>query len=119
MELQRTLNGAVAGAVAAAVWAAQQPLDKRAFESSYDDVELLGKLATRGSSWPAAGVALHLQNGAVFGALYTHLRPFLPGPGLPQKAPPGRRNGRPGRNLRSVRLPAAPGSLRRPRRSWS
>ena len=82
MELQRTLNGAVAGTVAAAVWAVQQPLDKRAFESSYDDVELLGKLATRGSSWPAAGVALHLQNGAVFGALYTHLRPFLPGPAV-------------------------------------
>src|SRR5436305_6303002 len=80
MELQRTLNGAVAGAVAAAVWAAQQPLDKRAFESSYDDVELLGKLTTRSSAWPAAGLALHLQNGAAFGALYAHLRPFLPGP---------------------------------------
>jgi hypothetical protein len=82
MELERTLNGAVAGAVAAAVWAAQQPLDKRAFESSYDDVELLGKLTTRSSAWPAAGLALHLQNGAVFGAAYAHLRPFLPGPPL-------------------------------------
>jgi hypothetical protein len=82
MELERTLKGAAAGAVAAAVWAAQQPLDKRAFESSYDDVELLGKLATRGSGWPAAGLALHLQNGAVFGAVYAHLRPFLPGPPL-------------------------------------
>ena len=31
--------------VAAGVWAAQQPLDKRVFECGYDDVELLGKLA--------------------------------------------------------------------------
>src|SRR4051812_3472335 len=82
MELERTLKGAAAGAVAAAGWAAQQPLDKRAFESSYDDVELLGKLATRNSVWPAAGLALHVQNGAVFGAVYAHLRPFLPGPPL-------------------------------------
>jgi hypothetical protein len=80
MELERTLRGAAAGSVAAGVWAAQQALDKRVFESSYDDVELLGKLVTRSSAWPAAGLALHLQNGAVFGAVYALLRPFLPGP---------------------------------------
>lgn len=76
------MNGALAGAVAAAVWAAQQPLDKRVFRSGYDDVELLGKAVTRESSWPVAGVALHLQTGAAFGALYAQLRPFLPGPPL-------------------------------------
>jgi hypothetical protein len=27
-------------------------------------------------------VALHLQNGAAFGATYAHLRPFLPGPAV-------------------------------------
>jgi hypothetical protein len=80
MELQRSLNGAVAGAVGAAVWAAQQPLDKRVFASSYDDVEWLGKLVTRDSGWPLAGLALHLQNGALFGAVYAQIRPFLPGP---------------------------------------
>ena len=53
MELRRTLNGALAGAAAAAAWAAQQPLDKRVFGSRYDDVELLGKLVTRGPAWPA------------------------------------------------------------------
>ncbi len=62
------------------MWAAQQPADKRAFQSGYDDVELLGKLVTRGDAWPVAGLALHLQNGAVFGAVYAQLRPFLPGP---------------------------------------
>ena len=80
MELRRSLNGALAGAVAAAVWAAQQPFDKLAFRSPYDDVELLGKFVTRGTGWPLAGLALHLQNGALFGAVYAQLRPFLPGP---------------------------------------
>lgn len=82
MELERSLNGALAGMVAAGVWAAQQPLDKRVFESDHDDVELLGKLLVRDSSWPAAGVALHLANGAIFGAVYAQLRPFAPGPPL-------------------------------------
>ncbi len=80
MKLPRTVGGALAGAVAAGVWAAQQPLDKRAFESDYDDVELLGKLVSRGSEWPAVGLALHIQNGIAFGAVYSSLRPFLPGP---------------------------------------
>jgi hypothetical protein len=80
MKLQRTLGGAVAGSLAAAVWAAQQPLDKRVFESDYDDVELLGKLVTRGREWPLVGLALHMGNGAVFGAVYSQLRPFVPAP---------------------------------------
>jgi hypothetical protein len=82
VELRRTLGGALAGSVAAAVWAAQQPLDKRVFGSRYDDVELLGKLVTRGPAWPAAGLAIHLANGAVFGAAYALARPFIPGPPL-------------------------------------
>jgi hypothetical protein len=82
MELRRSLNGALAGAAAATVWAAQQPLDKRLFGSSYDDVELLGKLVTRGSAWPAAGFAIHVLNGAAFGAGYALVRPLAPGPGV-------------------------------------
>lgn len=80
VDLTRSMKGALAGAAGAAVWAAQQPVDKRAFASSYDDVELLGKAVTRGDAWPAAGIALHLGNGAAFGAVYAQLRPFLPGP---------------------------------------
>ena len=68
--------------VAAGVWAVQQPLDKKVFESGYDDVELLGKLVVRDRSWPAAGAAMHLVNGALFGAVYAQLRPFAPGPPL-------------------------------------
>jgi hypothetical protein len=84
MELRRIPSGALAGAVAAAVWAAQQPLDKRLFGTDYDDVELLGKLVTRDSGWQAAGLAIHMANGAAFGAAFTLLRPFIPGP--PQAA---------------------------------
>ena len=80
MDLRRSVNGAVAGGIAAGVWAAQQPLDKRAFESGYDDVELLGRLVAGDSAWPGAGLALHVQNGALFGAVYAQLRPFVPGP---------------------------------------
>lgn len=66
--------------MAAAVWAAQQPLDKKLLDSGYDDVELLGKLVTRGPRWPAAGMALHVQNGILFGAVYAQVKPFMPGP---------------------------------------
>ena len=80
MTMRRSLNGALAGGVAAAVWAAQQPLDRRVFASGYDDVELLGKAVTRTREWPLVGLALHVQNGAAFGAMYAQLKPFLPGP---------------------------------------
>jgi hypothetical protein len=82
MDLRRTANGALAGAAAAAVWAAQQPLDKRVLGSSYDDVELLGKLVTSGRGWRPAGLAMHTANGAVFGAAYALARPVVPGPPL-------------------------------------
>ena len=80
MYVTRSVNGALAGAVAATAWAAQQPLDKRLFASDYDDIELLGKLATRDTGWPLAGLALHALNGAAFGVAYAQLKPFLPGP---------------------------------------
>jgi hypothetical protein len=76
----RTLRGAVCGAVAAAVWALQQPLDKVVFGSRFDDVELLGKAVESGDAWYAAGLALHIQNGAIFGAMYANVAPLLPLP---------------------------------------
>jgi hypothetical protein len=67
-------RGALAGAVAAAAWAAQQPLDKRVFHFAFDDVELLGKAVTRGPRWRVVGTAMHLANGAAFGAVYAKLQ---------------------------------------------
>jgi hypothetical protein len=66
--------------VAAAVWALQQPIDKRVFASDYDDVELLGKALTRGDGWYPLGFAFHMANGAAFGAVYANLAPALPLP---------------------------------------
>jgi hypothetical protein len=82
MELRRPLNGALAGAAAAAIWAAQQPLDKRVFGSDHDDVELLGRLVASGPAGTAAGLALHVTNGAIFGAVYALVRPLVPAPPL-------------------------------------
>jgi hypothetical protein len=62
------------------VWAIEQPLDKRVFGSPFDDVELLGKAVCRGEGWYPAGLALHMQNGALFGAVYANLAPTMPLP---------------------------------------
>jgi hypothetical protein len=75
----RTARGAVCGAVAAVVWAFQQPLDKLVLRCRYDDVELLGRAIVRdGPGWYPVGLALHVQNGAVFGAVYANLAPAVP-----------------------------------------
>ena len=78
----RTLRGALCGAVAAGVWAGVQPLDKRLLDSSYDDVELLGKAVTRGTGWYPIGLAIHVWNGAAFGAVYSNVAGYLPVPAV-------------------------------------
>lgn len=75
-----TARGALAGAVAATVWAAQQPLDQRVFGVPYDDAELLGKTVTRGRWALPLGWAIHAVNGALFGALYANVAPRVPLP---------------------------------------
>jgi hypothetical protein len=77
-----SLPGALAGAVATVAMTLEQPLDKRLFDSRYDDIEILGKLVTRGEHWQPIGFALHVQNGAILGAAYARLKPFLPGPAV-------------------------------------
>ena len=80
LDRTRTLRGALAGAAAAAVWAAQQPLDQRVFEVPYDDVELLGRFVTDGRAAYPVGLAMHIANGAVFGAIYANAARALPIP---------------------------------------
>jgi hypothetical protein len=64
------LRGALAGIVAAAVWASAEPALGRLFRTPYSDRRLLAGL-TGGS--PATALALHLANGAMFGALFERL----------------------------------------------
>ncbi len=68
------MNGAKAGAIAALVWAGAEQLDKRLLRHDYTDVAVLGKGVTRSRAWPAAGLAMHAGNGALFGLAYDRLR---------------------------------------------
>ena len=68
------MDGAKAGAIAALVWAAVEPFDRRVLRHDYSDVAVLGKAVTRTQAWPLAGLALHATNGAVFGIVYQRLR---------------------------------------------
>jgi hypothetical protein len=76
----RTIRGALSGALAATLWALQQPLDKLILSSRYDDVELLGRMLRNGPGWYPVGLAWHVQNGALFGAVYANLARALPFP---------------------------------------
>jgi hypothetical protein len=78
--LQTSLRGGIAGAAATVVMTLAEPLDKRLFEFEYDDVEILGKLVTRGDDWRPIGWVLHVQNGAILGAAYPRVKPSLSGP---------------------------------------
>jgi hypothetical protein len=71
-------RAAAAGAVAATVWGLQEPLDQRLFRCDYSDIAVLGKAATRGSTWRAAGFAIHAVNGAIFGLAFDQLRRRVP-----------------------------------------
>jgi hypothetical protein len=80
------LRGAAAGAVAAGVWAAQEPLDMRVFGVPYSDPKFLAK-PFGGSR--LVGIPIHLANGAVFGALYSMVAPRVCAPGALKSAAAG------------------------------
>lgn len=63
------VRGALAGAAAAGAWAAVEPLAARVAGTGYTDVRLLGRMVSE-RHWAAAGTAVHLANGAAFGALF-------------------------------------------------
>jgi hypothetical protein len=67
------VRGALAGITAAAVWGAAEPALGRAFGVPYSDIRLLGAALTTGPGWRRAGWALHLVNGAAFGAVFDRL----------------------------------------------
>ena len=67
------MRGALAGALAAAVWAAAEPALGHVFGTPFSDVRLLGRTVTRGRLWPVAGVVLHVGNGAAFGWAFEQL----------------------------------------------
>ena len=64
------MRGAVAGTIAAVVWAAGEPALRRVARTPFTDVRLVGRMVTRGPAWPLAGLAIHCANGALFGAAF-------------------------------------------------
>jgi hypothetical protein len=66
-------RAAAAGATAALVWAAAEPLDRRIFGCDYSDTALLGKAVSR-RYWLPAGLAMHALNGAAFGVAFDLVR---------------------------------------------
>jgi hypothetical protein len=67
------MRGAAAGVVAAAGWAACEPLLGRALRTPFSDVRMLGRLTGPERGWRARGLAVHLANGAVFGWAFERL----------------------------------------------
>lgn len=63
-------GAAGAGAAAAIVWGALEPIDRRLFRYDYSDIAVLGKAFTHGPAWRPLGFALHALNGAIFGLVY-------------------------------------------------
>ncbi len=76
-------RAAIAGAAAATVWAAVEPLDRRVFRCDYSDVALLGKAVTRSRAWPFVGLAVHAANGAAFGLAFNEVRRVTRAPSRP------------------------------------
>jgi hypothetical protein len=74
LETGSTTRAAAAGAAAALVWAAFEPVDRRVFRCDYSDVAVLGKAVSRGRGWLPVGLALHAANGAGFGLAYDRVR---------------------------------------------
>ena len=66
-------RAAAAGATAALVWAAAEPLDRLVFRCDYSDTALLGKAVWR-RHWRTVGLAIHAANGAVFGLAFELVR---------------------------------------------
>jgi hypothetical protein len=57
---------------AAATWAAAEPLAQRVFRTPYSDVRALGAPFSK-RHWRAAGLAIHLANGAAAGLAFERL----------------------------------------------
>ena len=64
------IQAGLAGGLAAAAWGLVEPLDQKWFRFPYSDIAILGKFATRGPHWRAAGWTMHIVNGAVAGLVF-------------------------------------------------
>jgi hypothetical protein len=67
------IRGALAGAAAAGIWNAYDPLLKRVFASPYADSEVLGPFITTGRYEWLANLVTHMGGGAAFGFAFERI----------------------------------------------
>jgi len=71
--MHRDLHAAVAGATAAAVWIAVEPVTRRLTGGSHRELRLISGTLAGKRGGTALGLAVHLANGAVFGVAFRRL----------------------------------------------
>ena len=71
--MTRNVRGGIAGAVAATIWTAADPVLDRVFGTPYADSKLLGPFITQGPLEPVANAATHAAGGFAFGYLFSRL----------------------------------------------
>jgi hypothetical protein len=68
-----SVRGGIAGAVAATLWTAADPVLCRAFRTPYADSKLLGPFITQGPLEPVANAVTHAAGGFAFGYVFSRL----------------------------------------------
>ena len=71
--MSRNIRGGIAGALAATIWTAADPLLDRVFGTPYADSKLLGPFITQGPLEPVANAASHAAGGFAFGYVFSRL----------------------------------------------
>jgi hypothetical protein len=71
--VNRAARAALAGAAAAGAWALAEPSLRRVTGGYHSQARLVGGIVAPRGRWKAAGLAVHLVNGAMFGVAFERL----------------------------------------------
>jgi hypothetical protein len=71
--MRRDLHAAAAGAIAAAIWIAAEPVTRRLAGGTHRELRLISGLLSPGRGGVGLGLAVHLANGAAFGWAFSRL----------------------------------------------
>jgi hypothetical protein len=71
--MRRDSHPALAGAIAAAVWIATEPITRRLAGGTHRELRLISGLLVGKRGGNALGLAVHLANGAAFGVAFNRL----------------------------------------------
>ena len=71
--MRRAAQAALAGAAAAGAWALAEPSLRRLTGGYHSQARLVGAMIAPRGRWKAAGLGIHLVNGAMFGVAFERL----------------------------------------------